>query len=558
MDGWLSNWDELRQELLAKGARLRSRSDAELVLRAYEAWGKESPSHLDGDFAFVIWDARRVEAFGARDQIGNKPFYYCSSGAELVFGSELAPVLDALSTPTKPNYGLIAEFLAAEWHSRDETLWSNISRLVAAHSLSVTIDGAKTERYWSPKLDENLFFRTDAEYIDAYRELIFDCTRRASRSHCSVACDVSGGLDSSAIVCVADRLRRDGRLLAPSLEGYTLDFTGHRDADEIAYARSVGQYLGLELFEVEPFLPSLQYFVQRAQAWRDFPGFPNNASDNMYQLMSSNGCRVQLSGLGGDEWSAGTRLYYAEYMANGRWGELRKILKIDLKSGGYKKTLTDFLKYGLLLNLPAELQNALRRTKRSVADFMITLKRQNNPASLYWLSPELLRTMTDRRLRWKAKIDLDKYNAKHRSQLRDLYYPYADHAAEYCDRHASIFAIETRSPMKSRSFVQFAFSTPENLRLRGGVQKFIHRQALQKMMPRAVFERMNKAEFSEIFLVYMKSLRSELTGPMASAHRDWVSEDGISHLCLLCTGEPRHFWPMWVLWGFFGCHALFS
>ena len=77
MDGWLSNWEELRAELLAKSARLRTRADAELVLRAYEAWGADCVAHIEGDFAFVIWDARRCEAFCARDRMGNKPLFYC-------------------------------------------------------------------------------------------------------------------------------------------------------------------------------------------------------------------------------------------------------------------------------------------------------------------------------------------------------------------------------------------------------------------------------------------------------------------------------------------------
>ena len=114
MDGWLSNWEELRAELVAKSARLRTRADAELVLRAYEAWGADCVAHIEGDFAFVIWDARRCEAFCARDRMGNKPLFYCWNDDQLIFASELTPVLEHPSTPETPNLGKIAEFLASQ------------------------------------------------------------------------------------------------------------------------------------------------------------------------------------------------------------------------------------------------------------------------------------------------------------------------------------------------------------------------------------------------------------------------------------------------------------
>jgi asparagine synthase (glutamine-hydrolysing) len=93
MDGRVDNWEELRRALLGKGALLRTWADAELVLRAYEIWGHECLSHIDGDFALVIWDARRQEAFCARDRMGNKPFTYYWAGKTLYFASEQQAIL---------------------------------------------------------------------------------------------------------------------------------------------------------------------------------------------------------------------------------------------------------------------------------------------------------------------------------------------------------------------------------------------------------------------------------------------------------------------------------
>ena len=150
MDGRVDNWEELRRELLGRGAVLRNRSDAELVLRAYEIWGRDCLAHIDGDFALVIWDARRQEAFCARDRMGHKPFNYHWDGKTLAFASELHAILALPWVPEIPNEGMLAEFLAAEWYSRDETLWQGILRLVAAHRMVVDATGPRLEAVLDP------------------------------------------------------------------------------------------------------------------------------------------------------------------------------------------------------------------------------------------------------------------------------------------------------------------------------------------------------------------------------------------------------------------------
>ncbi len=118
MDGWLSNWEELRQRLLLKQARLRDRSDAELVLRAYEYFGEDCLQFLEGDFAIVIWDSRRGEVFCARDRMGHKPFHYHWNGKTLAFASDLKPVLELPWVGEEPNEAMVAEYLSVDWYSR--------------------------------------------------------------------------------------------------------------------------------------------------------------------------------------------------------------------------------------------------------------------------------------------------------------------------------------------------------------------------------------------------------------------------------------------------------
>ncbi len=214
MDGRVDNWEELRAELLSQGARLRTRADAELVLRSYEAWGRDCVERLDGNFALVIWDAKKRQAFCARDHIGYKPFYYQLQGETFVFASELQPLLKLPWVSEEINEGMVAEYLANEWHSRDETFWKGVNRLVAAHCMTIGRKGVCSEQYWAPNPYWDLPCSSEEDYTEYYRELFFDVVRRMSRSQAPLACEASGGLDSSAILSVAENLRRRRRLLA--------------------------------------------------------------------------------------------------------------------------------------------------------------------------------------------------------------------------------------------------------------------------------------------------------------------------------------------------------
>ncbi|MDG4598251.1 MAG: asparagine synthase-related protein, partial [Candidatus Contendobacter sp.] len=465
MDGRVDNWEELRRELLGRGAVLRNRADAELVLRAYEIWGRDCLAHIDGDFALVIWDARRREAFCARDRMGNKPFNYHWDGKTFVFASELHTIL-ALSWVSEIfNEGMLAEFLAAEWYSRDETFWQGILRLVAAHLMVVGVAGPQPEQYWEPDLWVTLPYIRDEEYIDHYRELIFDSVRRLSRSHRSVAVEVSGGLDSSAIFCVAEHLRRSGRFAGPCANGYTLSFTDDEKANETLYSQAVAEYLGIPVHEVSPSRVELSWFDKRAHAYLDFPGFPNaTMAESLLLQASLKGSRVILNGVGGDEWLAGSRLYYAEEFARRGWHALFTCFATDVEIFGISQTMCWLARYGLLPLLPVSVVAGLRYLNRCF--------RRNKFSEFYWLSP----TMKDL-IRRRQAASRQRYQNVHwigqRELLATRYDAYLGIAREQAEFTYASFGLEPRRPLHTAAFVQFAFSTPERLRLRGDRDKFI-------------------------------------------------------------------------------------
>ena len=548
MDGRVDNWEELRRELLGKGAKLRTRADAELVLRAFEVWGRDCLKHIDGDFALLIWNARQQEAFCARDRMGSKPFQYHWNGKTLVFSSELRPIIDSQLVPKSINQFVLAEYLAAEWYSRDETLWDGVMRLVAGNLMMVSSSGLVVEEYWEPDLWEALPFRKDADYIDYYRKLITDSVRRLSRSHRPAAIEVSGGLDSSAIYCVAEQLRRSGRLPAPGIEGFTISFEDDPEANELGYARSVGEYCGTIIHEVAPTRVPLSWFADRARRVYDFPGFVNGTmAQGMLEKASAGGSRAILNGVGGDEWLAGSRAYYAEELGQFHWQSLYACLATDSAAFGVGKALKWLLRHGIFELLPSEARDALRHLVRAGRGKM------SHVDDAYWVSAPMKRLLMERRANYRGQQGPAVCRYSQKEMLATRNDAYLALAREEAERLYAESGLEPRRPMHTAHFVQFAFSTPERLRFKGDRDKYIHVQALRSVIPQSICERKTKAQFPGMFRPFLSVLGHELIEGLPSRRRGWLSKEGMAHLVHAYDRRTQQGWPMWALWSIYGC-----
>ena len=547
MDGRVDNWEELRRELLGRGAVLRNRSDAELVLRSYEAWGRECLPHIDGDFALVVWDARRRIAFCARDRLGNKPFTYHWNGKTLAFSSELHAILRLPWVKPELNEGVLAEFLAADWYSRDETLWKEVSRLVAAHRMEVGEAGPRPELYWEPDLFAELPFRSDEEHVEYYRGLFGDTVRRLSRSHCTVAFEVSGGLDSSAIAAMAARLARKSQLPAPAVEGYTLDFHGEPDADELQFARATGEHIGVVIHEILPSYRPLNWYRDLAARFREFPGYPNGTmSLSLRETARANGSRVLLGGDGGDQWlgQGGFRHYSTEAIGMGEWRVAVDGVMANIRDFGVRRAAWQATRAAVANRLPGRLHELVRR------------RRHQSGRSGLWLTPRLQARLQERarrvhpagpeRSRWRSQRG-------QRQLLRDAY---AVLAREMEERSACRAGIELRYPFWNAGIVQFAFSTPEWLRSRGRITKYVHRRAMQGILPEVVVERKTKAEFSVTFRKQLDACEAEAVSEFSRRRSDWVHPAELTS-CLENRNDPSAgALSLWRLWGLVGCDAV--
>lgn len=495
-DGFLANHDELRADLLARGARLRWASDAELVLSAYEAWGEDFAAHLDGEFAVILWDRRTRTAVCARDHHGLRPLYWHWDGHTLVAASEIAAVLAALRKTPELNLGYLAEIAADVFYSPDETVWQGVARLLPAHVLRVDAGGPRLSEYWSLPTEVDILYARDEDYAEHYREVLTQSVRRAARSHLPLACEVSGGLDSSSVYCLAHQLQLHGRLPAPALRGYTLAGPPGSAADEVDFARMVGTHTGTAIAEQQLFLPPLEWFARQSATDRDLPPLPNAAMTiTLDEAAVADGSRVSLGGIGGDQWCDGTHFYYGELFAARRWGQLLNCYRADIKAGGFVAASGLLARLGPGSLLPPRWRQTLRKALGG---------RRVEPAPTY-LQPQFQRELAERQARYEAGYSQD-YRASYK--LRKLRHPSWTVVLDQLSRQRANSGLELRSPMLSRSFIEFSARTPEHLKLRGGTSKYLHRTALAGILPSGVVQRQSKAEFSAAYTNLVPALQT--------------------------------------------------
>ena len=222
-NGEIYNFSELRPELQAMGHVFRNRSDTEAVVHAWESWGPDCLQHLNGMFAFALWDRREKTLFIARDRLGKKPLYYArQADGGFVFGSELAALAPVPGLRRQISAAAVDDFFAYGYVPDPHTIYEGIQKLPAAHYLLLREGShAAPRRYWSAPVES--VPADEAEAIETLRSLLGAATERRLMSDVPLGAFLSGGVDSGAVVATAAGLQD-----AP-LQTFTIGFPGEED-----------------------------------------------------------------------------------------------------------------------------------------------------------------------------------------------------------------------------------------------------------------------------------------------------------------------------------------
>lgn len=493
-DARVDNRDELKAELEAKGIRLRTDTDAELILQAYEVWGEDCPRKILGDFAFALWDGRRRRLFCARDPIGIKPFFYFFDGKTFGWASEPKAIFEDGTIPREPNLTLICLYLLGRFDEREETLYRDVYRLPPAHYMVLEGGHLRKAQYWDIDPGHMIRYQTDAEYAEHFLSLFREAVRTRLRSHGPVGALLSGGLDSSSIVCTAQRLFQEGVIPNNGFETFSIVFD-ELPCDERSYIDEVVRQWDMKANHLphEQHLSWLDF--EQAHLYPDVGYFPNifmNAPS--FRSASQKGIRIMLSGSGGDELFVVGVDRLTDLM---RQGSLRKLM-VQLRRDvalSLRSPFSLFFTYCLRPLIPGPVKAALRP--------LLKPSRGNGIPS--WVNAACLREMgVYERLRTERRGTQFPTRAQQRIYNVLVYGWSTNIARDMMERLAAHFCTESRYPFFDRRLVEFLLAVPEEQRWCGEWIKALLRRAMEGILPEPIRTRKGKAEFSPVIYLELK------------------------------------------------------
>ena len=538
LDGRVDNRDALLSDLAAAGADVRSGTDVEIILRAYQTWGERCPTHIVGDFAFVIWDGRRRRLVCARDPLGYRPLCYHLDERTLLVGSEPRQILDAGGLAREPNEGMIAEYLAGAVASKEDTLFARVRRVPPGHVLIVESSRTRVTRFWPTDASRTLRYADDAEYGEHLRSILAEAVRCRLRSRGPVAAELSGGLDSSSVVAMASSLSAGGETRP---ETFSLSFPG-LGCDESAFVRDMTRRWDLRAHTLDWHAPADRGYTDAVGRHLDLPSYPNAAmSRPLRSLARDRGFRVLLTGYGGDQWLTGSPRHYADLLRHGRLATLLREWRCDTADPAIRTPAFSLLRLGVWPLVPSRARQLFDAAAR-------------RPTPPPWIGRDFAERvhLLDRVERRDDGLDFPSL------AQRDLYRMSTSglevHFAEVEERSTAALGIETRHPLMDRRLVEFALALPGEQRRQRGRSKHVLRQALGGLLPDSVVRRTRKAEFSHAFPAAFRALGGEdAFASLRIASMGWVDGERVRGMYRRMTdlhgrgddGYARHVWPLW-------------
>ena len=475
-NGEIYNYIEIRKELEEHGFQFSSGTDTEVILYAYQKWGVDCLARFNGMFAFALFDCRKRELFCARDRFGIKPFYYFSNGDCLVFASEIKSILESGLVEAAPFYPAIGALL--KYHVTDygsETFFRDIHQIPPHHYMIISSRGIVTQSYWDIDPANQYEDVTSLPAERFYHHLLSSIQLRL-RSDVQVATCLSGGMDSSSIVCIANRELNQG------LKAFSVVYEGEMPISEKRYIDRVLEYSETDGFFTQPNSQDVADILKKLIWHLDTPVTSIGAVTSQYfvmKLINESGIKVVLDGQGADEILGGYHTYFPFH-------------------------LLSLLKQGQLMSFASNLRFLNRNstwrtsTKSMIKKALIHILKPS-AGTINQYSDKIL--LTDEFARDnEEEIDslvFSKNTKRFKNLLHDVLYQETLRVSlpmllRYEDRMAMAHSVEARVPFLDFNLVEFIFSLPSEYKIRNGRTKLVLRESMMGRVPDDVIQRNDK------------------------------------------------------------------
>lgn len=546
-NGEIYNFLELRHELEAAGYTFQTQSDTEIILAAFDRWGPDCQQKFNGMWAFAIWDRREKTLFISRDRFAIKPLYYLSTSYQFAFASELKAFLHLDHFTAEPNDHNLTTVLynAFSLEGTEETLVTGVKRLPGGHCLLVKPDEIKVWRWWNTL--EHLVSppKTLQGQAEHFQELFFDACRLRLRSDVPVATCLSGGLDSSAVLCTLSAIDKSSTGRDRMTENWRRAFVAtfpETLLDEYEYAKVAIQHAGaIPNYCAMSSGDALQDLEQIIYDFDDvYIGLPVTGWA-IYRELRRNGITVSLDGHGADEmlggypryanawlnsplriigsprraWDLSVTLHNMQSEGYARSSSPHKILWNSFRSA-FQQTYRNLCRALFLSVYNSPIQAAYRYTLRP---FMKRVQGMlaNTPAPAE-ASPWLMNTQ-ERLFASREHYEenaIDELGAISAVLYRDFHFTVLPTILRNFDRCSMSHGVEVRMPFMDWRLVCFVFSLRDESKIGQGYTKLVLREAMKGIIPEPLRTRTSKVGFNS-------PMPEWFNGPMKEWIRDLVS-----------------------------------
>ena len=485
-NGEIYNYKEIISKLNL--SNLKTKSDTEIILHTYQKYGDKCVDHLEGMFAFAIWDEQKQTLFCARDHFGIKPFYYFETNSTFYFASEAKALLPIINNVEVDNKAL-KDYLVFQLYLSSKTLFKGIKELPPASSMQVNDNKLILKKYWN--LTFNIDFdHTEKYFVEKTQDLLEKSIKRHLIGDVKIGGYVSGGLDSSSIASIANEQTDSNDFI-----GFTGKFSKYGDKfDESYYAKLVGDKNSFQILTHEITSSDFINNIQKVIYHLDSPvAGPGSFSQFMISKFVSKFRKVVLGGQGGDEIFGGYIRYLIAYFEqcikasvygtseNGKYvvnyssitpslPQLKQYVPM-LKSFWSEGLFDDmYERYFRLINRAPNLGNEINW------DYMEGYSAKNEYKKIFF----------------GDKIDRSSYfdlmtNYDFKTLLPAL--------LQVEDRMSMAHGVESRVPLLDKSLIEFSATIPADIKFKDGNPKHIFKLALEKYLPKEIIERKDKMGF---------------------------------------------------------------
>lgn len=540
-NGEIYNYIELRDELIGLGHTFISQSDSEVILAAYAQWGEQCQQRFNGMWAFAIYDRDSKKIFLSRDRFGVKPLYYwISPENDFYFGSEIKQFTTLPSWKAVLNHQRAYDFLI--WgltDHTDETLFHGVYHILPGHSMTVdrnedgSIETNVTEWY---VLAGQKFEGSFDDAKVTFKNLMMDSVRLQMRSDVDIGSCLSGGLDSSTIVCLMNNLLCENN--SQSVQKTFSACSTVSQYDEKKWIDIVVNNTDVDPYYCYPSIDNLFAESERLTWHQDEPFGSTSifAQWNVFQLAAEKGVRVMLDGQGADEQLAGYHPYYGARLASlfksGRWIQFCKEVVIIRRR--HEKSWTWLLSYIVSSLFPEFAKKIIRR--------ILGIKHLHPE----WMDITVLKATPKELHRSTAgSVNQLSYTQLTTGNLRMLLH--------WEDRDSMAHSVESRVPFLDHRLVEFVLGLPEDYKMRDGVTKRVLREGMRGILPDAIADRADKIGFATAEDVWVREnadlFRQKLKESIEQS-KGVLNDNALEHLEDVVAGRKSFSFLIWRMINF--------